>query len=89
MRLLLIVLAAFVSACLALRAYNTFGWHYFEMPYPDWIAPVFHLGGEAHDDAVEIEVLIEFFVGFLALIGLTDWALRLRVKQKSNPAPPN
>ena len=67
---------AFAAACLLNRAYNTFGWHFFKMPYPDIIAPIFNMWAGAHYDAVEMEWLVEFFLVALAIIFAGDWIVR-------------
>ena len=75
------IAVAFVAACLLNRAYNDAGWHYFDMPFPDIIAPIFGWWADAHYDAVEIEWLIEFFLVGLAVVFGADWLLQ---QSKSN-----
>jgi hypothetical protein len=43
----LIAIGSLVLGTLLMRGYMTVWWHYFDMPYPDVIAPAFHLDGEA------------------------------------------
>lgn len=75
-RVLILMLISLIAAILLNRTYNTVGWHYFEMPYPDLIARIFRLGGEAHYNAVEFEVFLECFVGALFLVFGADWIRR-------------
>ena len=71
-----IVVGAFIGACLLMRFYTSFGWHYFTMPFPDLIAPTLHLGGEAHYDAAEAEIWLEFFAALLIAFTGIRWASR-------------
>lgn len=75
-----LAVAAFIVACLLMRCYTSVGWHYFDMPYPNLIAPIFHFVGGSRNDAVETEWWLEFFAG--ALAGLMG--LRLLIRRNSN-----
>jgi hypothetical protein len=55
----IITCGALILGTLTWRAYLTFGWHYFDMPYPNVIASIFHADGESAEDAVYIEVWLE------------------------------
>ena len=35
-------------------------WHHFDMPYTDFINSIFHFDGEAAEDAIYIEIWLEF-----------------------------
>jgi hypothetical protein len=72
----ILVGCAMIGASILNGCYTSFGWHYFTMPFPDIIAPSFHLGGEAHWNAAESEVWLEFFVGMLAALAGARWVAR-------------
>jgi hypothetical protein len=65
-----ILCGALISGTLMWRAYMVIGWHYFDMPYPRVIGPIFHLDGEAAQDAIYGEIWLEFIAASaIALIG--------------------
>ena len=65
-----IAVGALIIGTLFFQAYVTVGWHYFNMPFPHLVGPMFHLDGEGAEDAVYAEIWLEFIaVTALALIG--------------------
>jgi len=58
----IILVSAIVIGTLLFVAYMRIGWPYFDMPYPHAIGPMFHLDGESAEDAILIEVWLEFIV---------------------------
>jgi hypothetical protein len=65
---MILIVCAFLGATILMRIYMTWGWHYFDMPYLDILAPLFHFDGEEAVDAYDGEVWLEFFGVFLMVL---------------------
>lgn len=69
-RSIIISCGAMILGTIIWRAYLVIGWHYFDMPYPHVIAPIFRLDGEVAQDAIYGEIWLEFVAAAaIVLIG--------------------